>query len=201
MKTTDKNHVYLIYLTDPDYKTFQSSYYIDLPTMIYGITNDKRLIKKWKQERNMDLFHIEKIYMDHDEYEELMYNNANLELRYMEGVTKNSRFQRRTYQIVVTEYEHNCVEAEASFIHFTLIRREIKKTPEQILTKEFQLILYYVGYWYYTHLSFHEKLSKELKIEDKVPGGDLLPFQEYKTDPEIDLLAVFVKLYQKLLRK
>lgn len=201
MKTTDTSYVYLIYLTDPDYKIFQSSYYIDRPTMIYGITNDKKLIKQWKKERNMTLFHIEKIYMPNDEYEDLRYNNKNLELRYMEGITKNSRFQTRMYQIVVTEYEYNCVEAEASFTHFTLIRREITKMPEQIFTKDFQLILYYVGYWYYTDVSYHEKLSKELKIDDKIPGGDLLPFQEYKTDPEIDLLAVFVKLYQKLLRK
>lgn len=199
--SNDKNPVYMIYLRDPEYKTFQSSYYADHSTMIYGITNQKKLIKKWKQERNMDLFRIKKIYMSNEEYEDMMYDNSNLELRYMEGKSKDSSFRTHTYQIVVTEYEHRCVEAESAFTHFTLIKREIVKIPNKILTKQFRVILYYTGYWYYADPAYHDKLSKELNIDDKVPGGDLLPFQEYKSDPEIDLLAVFVKLYKKLLRK
>lgn len=90
---------------------------------IYAFTDNKEIAENFIKTRNMNKFYLKKMKLNREERNNLIKNNLNSELSFMEGTTRTRKYKVTSFKIAVTKHEKLfCNNDETIYIHEYLYR-------------------------------------------------------------------------------
>ena len=117
---------------------------------LYAITDKKKLLKKFKIQRNMDKFHVSEHEMDRDGFLEVCKNHSMYFLCergiYTSSIC-NDRYVQGFIDLVITSKEDmEIVQSEDKF--YMMLENRFTRTPIEAFNKELLIALNELGYFH-----------------------------------------------------
>ena len=185
-------HYYLIYLTNEYFrKEFLYGVDYDPDQTLYAYTDDKKILRVFKMQRNMRVFHIKKVVFDREGVNAIAKEYQTLMLHLERGKTQMKDGSIHPFSVAMTNYEYNCAFSAAQFEFHTEIYRECDTQQNlefaPMMIPEIRINLYRLGYWYFFDQEYDSSMND---MEDKRPFDG----------PSIDILSSFIHIYKDLLK-
>lgn len=156
-------------------------------TNLYAYTDNKKIAKMFKKQRNLRFFRVEKKVLSREDIHFLASTHPDRILTFSHGITKIGINKTRKYTIAATRRELQLAQSNATHMQLSIMPRLSGIIDPNLLKPHYRILLAFIGYWYYVAPDYWEQLQLESDI--------------FKTiDVEQDTLAHIIYLYGDLFK-
>lgn len=156
-------------------------------TNLYAYTDNKKIAKMFKKQRNLRFFRVEKKVLSREDIHFLASTHPDRILMFSHGITKIGINKTRKYTIAATRRELQLAQCNATHMQLSIMPRLSGIIDPNLLKPHYRILLAFIGYWYYVAPDYWEQLQLESDI--------------FKTiDVEQDTLAHIIYLYGDLFK-
>lgn len=156
-------------------------------TNLYAYTDNKKIAKMFKKQRNPRFFRVEKRVLSKEDIHFLASVYPDRILMFSNGITKIGINKTRKYTIAATRREIQLASYNATYMQLSIMPRLSGIIDPNLLKPHYRILLAFIGYWYYVAPDYWEQLQLESDI--------------FKTiDVEQDNLAHIIYLYGDLFK-